>query len=200
MAPFHLAVHLETTRRDAAVGDAEIAQMPSEVCAELIAVVGLHSLDGREPLPHLIEKGDDVRNRTVSVDPQDAIARGLVHRGELIQAAASEFAVFDVDLDGLPGHSELPAPPGPGAIALHRDPRHPVPLEDLVDRGHGDIDLVEALKVEADADRTVLALGADARDQGDDVRERAARWGFRDPDLRFLSPSRPCSRYRLSHV
>jgi hypothetical protein len=77
--------------------------MPGEVGAKLVAVVGLNSLDDHwKPLPDLVEKGDRVRDRAVRVDPEDAIAGGLVHRGELIEPPASKPKVFDIDLDGLP--------------------------------------------------------------------------------------------------
>jgi hypothetical protein len=47
-----------------------------------------------------------------------------------------------------------------------------VPLEDFVDRGHRDIDLVKALEVEADPDGPILPLRTDTEDEGHDVRWR----------------------------
>jgi len=47
-----------------------------------------------------------------------------------------------------------------------------VAFEDLVDGRDRDIDLMKALKIEANPDGSVLALGADAEDEGDDVGRR----------------------------
>jgi len=69
--------------------------------------------------------------------------------------------VFDVDLDRLAGDGELSAAAGSWPIALERHARDPVPLEDLIDRGDGHIDLVVPLQKETDADRAVLPLVAD---------------------------------------
>jgi len=44
-----------------------------------------------------------------------------------------------------------------------------MPLQDPLDCGRRDIDLVIALEEEADPERPVLALPADLQDQGDDV-------------------------------
>ena len=126
VAALDFAVDLGATRRDAPMRDAEIPEMPGEIGPELVAVVRLDSLDGhREPLAHLVEKGDRIRNRAVGIDPQDAVAGGLIHRRELIEAPAPELEVLDVHLDGLPGHGELAAAPRPGPVPLHRDPGAP---------------------------------------------------------------------------
>jgi hypothetical protein len=47
VAPFHLAIALRTAPGNVAMRDAEIAQMPGEVGAELGAMVGLDPLNGR---------------------------------------------------------------------------------------------------------------------------------------------------------
>ena len=62
-----------------------------------------------------------------------------------------------------------------------------MPLEDLVDRRDGHIDLMEALEIEANADRPVLALRADAEDQGHNVRWRR-EVGFPRSGLEILQP------------
>src|SRR5262249_45098679 len=130
---------------------------------------------------------DRVRNRVVGIDPEDAVAGGLIHRRELIEASAPEFEVLDVHLDGLPSHSELAAAPRPGPVSLHRDPGYPVPLEDLADCRDRDIYLMEAVEVEADPDRPVLSLGPDAQDEGHDVRGRG-EMGFARSGLEVFRP------------
>ncbi len=89
--------------------------MPREIGPELVAVVRLDPPDSRrEALADLVEKGDRIRNRAVGIDPQDAVAGGLIHRRELIEAPVPELEVLDVHLDGLPGDGELAAAPRPG--------------------------------------------------------------------------------------
>ena len=63
----------------------------------------------------------------------------------------------------------------PGAVALEGDPRHPVRLEDASDRGRGDPRLGVAAQKAAQADHTILPLLAEPKDQGFEVRGRAAR-------------------------
>src|SRR5262245_45240689 len=140
--------------------DAEVAEMPGEVGAEFAAVVGLHPLHRhRKPLPDLVDEGDRVRDRAVRVNPEDAVAGGLVDRRELVKAAAAEFQMLHVDLDGLAGHGELAPTARPWAITFHRDARHAMPLEDLVDRRDRNIELIEELEIEANKGGTLLAFG-----------------------------------------
>ena len=92
VAALDFPIDLGATRRDAPMRDAEIPEVPGEIGPELVAVVRLGPLDGhREPLAHLVEKGDRLRNRAVGIDPEDAVAGGLIHRRELIEASAPEF-------------------------------------------------------------------------------------------------------------
>ena len=170
MTAFHFAIHFGTTRRDPVVGDPEIAEMPGEIRAEFVTVVGLDPLDGhREPLAHLVKECDRVRDRVVGIDSEDPVTGGLIDRGELIETPTAELQMLDIHLDGQAGHCELAAAPRSGPVPLHRDPRYPVPLEDLVDRRDGDIHLMEPLEVEANPDRPVLPFGPDPQDEGYDV-------------------------------
>src|SRR5262245_11210270 len=59
VAPLDLAVHFGTPRRDVAMGNAQVAQMPGEVGSEFTPVVGLDTLDGhRQPVPDFVDKRD----------------------------------------------------------------------------------------------------------------------------------------------
>ena len=128
----------------------------------VIPVVGLDSLDGHgEPLANLIDEGSGRGNGGVGRDLQNAIARGVVDRRELVEAATAELQGLDVDLDGLAGDGELPAPPRPGAVPLARDPRDVVAPEDRIDGGDGHVDLMIPLEEEADPDRPVLPVVTD---------------------------------------
>ena len=61
VAALDFAVDLGAARRDAPMRDAEIPEMSGEIGPELVAVVRLDPLDGhREPLAHLVEKGDRI--------------------------------------------------------------------------------------------------------------------------------------------
>jgi hypothetical protein len=75
MTTFDFAVTLRAPRRDVAMGNPEIAQMPREVGPELAAVVGLDALnrDGQSA-PDLFDEGDRVWDRTLRIDLENAIA------------------------------------------------------------------------------------------------------------------------------
>ena len=170
VASFDFAVYLRAAWRDVLMRDAEVAEMPGEVGAEFAAVVGLYPLNRpRKPLPDLVDERDGVRDRTVRVDPEDSVAGGLVDRRELVKAAAAEFQMLHIALDGLAGHGEFAPTARPWTIPFHRDASHAMPLEDLVDRRDRYIDLMEALEIETNTDWPILALRTDAEDEGHDV-------------------------------
>jgi hypothetical protein len=74
VAAFDLAIDLGAAREDMSMLDPEVTEIPGEIGAELVAVVGLYALDGPgEPLAHLIHEGDRVRNEIARVDPEDPV-------------------------------------------------------------------------------------------------------------------------------
>jgi len=115
VATLDFAVDLGAARRDASMRDAEIPEMPGEIGPELVAVVRLDPLDGhREPLAHLVEKGDRIRNRAVGIDPEDAVAGGLIHRRELIEAPAPSLRCLTSTWTDCPGTVNSRRRRGPG--------------------------------------------------------------------------------------
>jgi hypothetical protein len=59
VAPLHFAVHLRTSGRDAAVGNAEIGKMPGELRSERRVVIRQDSLDGEgKMLTNFLEEID----------------------------------------------------------------------------------------------------------------------------------------------
>jgi hypothetical protein len=122
----------------------------------------------------------------VGIDPEHATPGSLIDGRELIEAAAAQFEMLDIDLDRLPRDVNLAPPSGPWAITFQRHPGDPMPLQDPLDGGRGHIDLVVPLQEEADPERPVLTLPADLRDQGDDGRGRRERMVAR--------PSRPVAQ------
>lgn len=131
----------------------------------------MNALDGHWPaaapfLDELSGRFDGV----VSIDAKHAIPGGFVDGRELVEAAAAEFEVRDIDVDRLPGDVDLPPASGAWPIAFQGHSGHPMPLQDPLDGGRGDIDLVVPLREEADPEGPVLPLPADLEDQGDDVR------------------------------
>jgi hypothetical protein len=72
----------------------------------------------RQPLADFVDECDGRRDRGVGVDLQDPVARGLIDGGELVEAAAAQLEVLDVDLDGLPGDGEFSAAPRAGPVRL----------------------------------------------------------------------------------
>ena len=105
----------------------------------------------------------------MSIDPKHAIPGGLIDGRELVEAAAAELEVLDIDLDRLPGDVDFAPAARARAIAFQRHSGDPMPFQDPLDGRRGDIDLVVPLQEEADPEGPVLTLPADLRDQGDDV-------------------------------
>jgi len=173
MAAFHLPVAVRAAPRDVAVRDAEIPQVPRKVSTELRSMVSLNPLDSHgQPAAHFLDEVGGRLDRILGVDAEDAIPGRLVDRRELVEAATAELEVFDVDLDGLPRDMNLSTAPWPWAVPLPRHSGNAMLLEDPVDGGCRDVDLVVPLQEKADPERAVLALAPDLEDQGDDV-----RWG-----------------------
>jgi hypothetical protein len=142
VAPLDLAIGLRAPRWDVAMADPQVAEVPREVGAELVPVVGLNPLDGqRQPLADFVDERDSRRDRGVGVDLQDPVARGLIDRRELVEATAAQLQVLDVDLDGLAGDGELSAAPRARSVPLEGDPRDMMAPEDFIDGGDGDVDL-----------------------------------------------------------
>src|SRR6266851_765629 len=136
-------------------------------------MVRLNALDRhRQAAPHFLDERRGRFDGVVSIDPQHAVSGGLIDGRELIEAAGAELEVLDVDLDGLPRDVDLAPAAGAWAIAFQGHPRDPMPLQDPLDGGRGDIDLVVALQEEADPQGPVLPLPPDLQDQGDDVGRR----------------------------
>jgi len=76
-----LAVALRASRRDMAMRDAEIVEVPGEVGPELSPVIGLNALDGdRQPLADLVDERDGVGDRRLAVDFQPQRGTGWPHR------------------------------------------------------------------------------------------------------------------------
>ena len=99
----------------------------------------------------------------------------FVDRRELVETAAAQLEVLDVDLELLSRDMDLSAAPRPWAVSLQGHPGNAMLFENPVDGGGRDVDLVVPLQEEADPERTVLALATDLEDQGNDVRRGGER-------------------------
>ncbi len=173
VAAFHLPVALRAASRDLPVRDAEIPEVPRKVSTELRSMVSLNPLDGHgQSAAHFLDEVGGRLDGILGVDAEDAIPGRFVDRRELVEAATAELEVFDVNLDGLPRDMNLSTAPWPWAVPLQRHSGNAMLLEDPVDGGCRDVDLMVPLQEEADPERAVLALAPDLEDQGDDV-----RWG-----------------------
>jgi hypothetical protein len=169
MAALDLAIGLGIASRNLPVGHPEVPQVPSEVGPKLRAMVRLDALDRhRQAAAHFLDEVGGRFDGVVSIDAEHAIPGGLIDGRELVEAAAAELEVLDVDLDRLPRDVDLAAAAGAGAIAFQGHPGDPMPLQDP-DGRRGDIDLVIPLQKEANPERPVLPLPADLQDQSDDV-------------------------------
>src|SRR5262245_11185657 len=118
----------------------------------------------------------------MGVDPEHTIAGGFIDRGELLEPATAKLEVFDVDLDRLPRDVNLSTAPRPWTVPFQRHSGDAMSLQNSVDRGSRDVDLVVPLQEEADPERAVLAFPADLENQSDDMRwrrERMMAWSTR---------------------
>jgi len=173
MAALDLSIGLGVAPRNLPVDDPEIPQVPGEVSPKLGAMVRLDALDGhRQAAAHFLDELSSRFDGVVSIDAKHAIPGGLIDGRELVEGAAAEFEVLDIDLDRLPGDVDLAPAAGAWAIAFQGHPGDPMPLQDPLDGGRGDIDLVVPLQKEADSEGPVLPLPPDLQDQGDDVGRR----------------------------
>jgi len=176
MAALDLSIGLGVAPRNLPVDDPEIPQVPGEVSPKLGAMVRLDALDGhRQAAAHFLDELSSRFDGIVSIDAKHAIPGGLIDGRELVEAAATEPEVLDIDLDRLPGDVDLAPAAGAWAIAFQGHPGDPMPLQDPLDGGRGDVDLVVPLQEEADPEGPVLTLPADLQDQGDDVYGRRER-------------------------
>ncbi len=142
VAALHFAITLRTSAWDLSEGHPKISQMPREVRSELRAVVRLDSLDcDWQPSSDFLDERRSRFDGVVRVDPEHAVAGGLIDRRKLVKPSAGEFQVLDVYLDQLARDTDLSAAPGPWPIAFQRDPRDPLPFKDAMDCGGGHIDL-----------------------------------------------------------
>jgi hypothetical protein len=176
MAALDLSIGLGVAPRNLPVDDPEIPQVPGEVGPKLRAMVRLDVLDRhRQAAPHFLDEVGGRFDGIVSIDPEHAIPGGLIDGRELIEAAATKLEMLDIDLDRLSRDVDLAPAAGAGAIAFQGHPGDPMPLQDPLDGGRRDIDLVVPLQEEADPEGPILPLPTDLQDQGDDVGGRRER-------------------------
>jgi hypothetical protein len=139
-------------------------------------MVRLDALDGhRQAAPHFLDEVGGRFNGIVSIDPEHALPGGLIDGRELIEAAAAQLEMLDIDLDRLPRDVDLAPAAGAWAIAFQGYSGDPMSLQDPLDGRSGDVDLMVPLQEEADPEGPVLPLPTDLQDQGDDVLGRRER-------------------------
>src|SRR6185503_3905880 len=111
MAALDFPVGFRAAGGDVLVGDAEIMQMPGEVGAPFGAVVSLNPPDRRgERLSDLVDEVNGGLDGVMVVDLEDAVARGFIDCGELVEASRLCLEMLDVHLDRLPWHVQLGTP------------------------------------------------------------------------------------------
>ncbi len=170
MAALDLSIGLGVAPRNLPVDHPEIPQVPGEVGPKLRAMVRLDTLDRhRQAAPHFLDEGGGRFDGIVSIDPEHAIPGSLIDGRELIEAAAAQLEMLDINLDRLSRDVDLAPAAGAWAIAFQGYPGDPMPLQDPLDGGRGNIDLVVPLQEEANPEGPILPLPANLQDQGDDV-------------------------------
>jgi hypothetical protein len=131
MAALDLAIGLGIASRNLPVGHPEVPQVPSKVSPKLRAMVRLDALDRhRQAAADLLDEVGGRFDGVVSIDAEDAIPGGLIDGGELVEAAAAELEVLDIDLDRLPRDVDLAPAARAWAIAFQGHPEDPMPLQD----------------------------------------------------------------------
>lgn len=102
MAALDLPVALGAAARNIPMGDSEVVEVPREVGSEVVAVVGLDSLDGhRKAAPQLLHEVNGGLDRLVGVCLQDAITGGLIDGAEVIEASQLAFEELHIDFHRL---------------------------------------------------------------------------------------------------
>ena len=121
MTALDFPIRLGATTWNLPMGNPEIPQVPGEVGPKLGAMVRLDALDGHRQAPtHFFDELGGRLDGVVSVDSEHTIPGGLVNGRELVEAAATEFEVLDIDLDRLPRDVELSTAPRPWSVAFQR--------------------------------------------------------------------------------
>jgi hypothetical protein len=129
MAALDLSIGLGAAPRNLPVDDPEIPKVPGEVGPKLGAMIRLDALDGhRQAAAHFLDEVGGRFDGIVSIDPEHAIPGGLIDGRELIEAAAAELEMFDINLDRLSRDVDLAPAAGAGAIAFQGHPGDLMPL------------------------------------------------------------------------
>jgi hypothetical protein len=131
----------------------------------------------------LVDEVDGRLDRTVVGELQDTEAGRFIDGGELVAAPLLEAEMLHVDLDRLPWDTDVATTEGTGPVALLGYTGDVVLLQDSVNRGGRDVDLVVPVEAQAQSDDPILALLTETEDQGLDV-----GWGTPRADLRAAFP------------
>jgi hypothetical protein len=121
------------------------------------------------------------------VDLENADPGAVIDRCELIQAPArarNPLEELHVQLQPVPRLRllvTLPACAVRPVLLIGREPRHAVPRQDAVHRGHRDRDLVEARQVRRDATCAEVVVLPQVEDLVDHLSRRRARRAMRRP-------------------
>jgi hypothetical protein len=147
-----LTVQAGCARANVNMPDVAGLDVPMKLRLELGAVIGLNDVDAeRQSAHHLVNELDRRALIARVEDLEDPDPRAIVNRGELKQPSAcpgDALEELDVYLQAVPRHGLLVSLPafakGPMAL-IGRQATHSMPLQNAVDGGSGDLDLVETM-------------------------------------------------------
>src|SRR5688572_26823565 len=152
--PLHFAVQAGCAGPNVTVPDVSTLQVPMELRLEFCAVVGLHDMDAKWQTPqHLVDELDGGALVARVEDLEDPNPRAIVNGGELEQSparAGNPLEELHVYLQPMPWRDllvSLPAFAIRPMLLICRQTTHPVSLQNAMDRGSGDQDLMKAMQV-----------------------------------------------------
>src|ERR1700737_1409330 len=191
MTALDFPIGLRPAGRVVLVGDAELMQMPGEVGAPFGAVVRLNPPDrGGERLAEFVDEVNGGLDGVVVVDLENAVARGFIDGGELVEATRPCLEMLDVHLDRLPWDVQLGPPPRTWSVPLLGDARDVVLAQDPPNGRRGQRDGMIPPKEGPQPRDPVLAFLPDTQHQRFDVRRCPKRTnpGPGQPGLQALEP------------
>jgi hypothetical protein len=162
--------------------DVSTLKMPMELRLEFCAVVGLHDMHPKWQTPqHLVDELDGRALVARVEDLEDPNPRAIVNGCELKQSpacAGNPLEELHVDLQAMPWREllvSLPAFAIRPMLLICWQTIHPVSLQDAMDRGACDQDLMKAMQVRGDSSGPEMILLAEIENLSDHV-ARCRAW------------------------
>jgi hypothetical protein len=175
----HLPIELWSPRFDVHMAHPLVRDVPVEQRLELMSAIGSDRVDPEgELLNDILDEVDGILLGVAPIDLQRANTGGVIN-GRILEAAdlpavlSLERQELDIDLDVMTGHL-LGVAMGMHRTSPHsaRKPVHPMPAQDAVHAGIGDLHPVVALEIPDDANGPQVVGAAQMEDLLDNLGRR----------------------------